>query len=206
MKNFCFFLLSLVSCVLLAQDEVSSVDEMTVRQVNEKLSVVEADQAGNGKTDMRHYEKTRLGFVNIRRIMAAIPQVAFIGEDLDKEFAERKKQLNDVKSQLLSMENKLKRLYRGDEYFALEKQIIAKRRDMLRLEESFRDDYSVRRNEELAKLQRLIVDDIVALAKEYDFDVILNDTGVIYVSEKVDLTSVVIRRLKDRAEMEHKSS
>lgn len=154
------------------------------------------------EVDIRRYEDLRFGFVNIRRIMGNIPQVGRIGRQLDEEFSDRQREQQRLSEEVAQLEATLRRTPRGDEYFFIEKQVIAKKRDMVRSEEAFRDDYSVRRNEELAKLQRLIVDEIVALAKQYDFDVILNDTGVIYVSEKADLTSSVIRRLLQRAEEE----
>lgn len=80
--------------------------------------------------------------------------------------------------------------------------MIAKRRDVARRDASFRDSFSVRRNEELAKLQKMIADEIIALAKADGYDVILNDTGVFYVSERADLSAVVIERLKNKAKTE----
>ena len=39
------------------------------------------------------------------------------------------------------------------------------------------------------------MDEIILMAKEKGFDVILNDSGVLFVSEKADLTQDVIKRL-----------
>lgn len=64
--------------------------------------------------------------------------------------------------------------------------MIAKRREVARQEAAFRDAHSVRRNEEMAKLQTVVADEIVRFAKEEGFDIILNDIGVVYVSEEAD--------------------
>lgn len=140
-----------------------------------------------------------LGFVNLRRIMVSIPQLVSMRARLDSEFAEQKTALDKQADTLQQLEDQLSQMPRGDAYSALEKQVIAKRRSFARANSSFRDAYSVRRNEELATLQQLVVDEIVALAKEQGYDIILNDTGVIYVSPHADLTNQVIERLKQRA-------
>lgn len=140
-----------------------------------------------------------LGFVNLRRVMASIPQLSSLRSRLDSEFAQQKATLDQQANQIQSLENKLAQMPRGDEYSALEKQLISERRKITRLETAFRDAYSVRRNEELATLQQQVMDEIVGLAKDEGYDVILNDTGVIYVSGQADLTLMVIERLQKSA-------
>jgi outer membrane protein len=53
----------------------------------------------------------------------------------------------------------------------------------------------MRRNEELAKLQRRIIEVIQQLAKDEKFDLIVSD-GVVYASDQVDITGKVIERLQ----------
>ena len=52
----------------------------------------------------------------------------------------------------------------------------------------------------MAKLQKMIGDEIINLAKEARYDIILNDIGVFYVSERADLSPQVITRLQRKAE------
>lgn len=141
-------------------------------------------------------EVLQLGFVNLRRVMASIPQLEILRARLDGEFAQQKAELDRQSDEIQALDDQLADMPRGEDYSELEKQVIAKRRTFARINASFRDAYSVRRNEELATLQQLVVDEIVNLAKEYGYDVILNDTGVIYVSAEADLTSIVIERLQ----------
>lgn len=141
-------------------------------------------------------QSLRIGFINFRRIMTSIPQLNAVSSLLEAEFSAQQKALTAKQEEVAQMERELATLERGEAYSDFEKQVIAKRREWLREDAAYRDAYSVRRNEELAKLQRIVVDEIVALAKALDFDIILNDTGVIYVSEEADLTSAVIERLR----------
>ena len=143
-------------------------------------------------------EALQLGFVNLRRVMASIPQLTILRARLDGEFAQQKAELDRQSDEIQRIENQLAEMPRGDEYSELEKQVIAKRRTFARINASFRDAYSVRRNEELATLQQQVVDEIVSLAKDEGYDVILNDTGVIYVSADADLTLAVVERLQQQ--------
>ena len=98
------------------------------------------------------------------------------------------------------MERQLETLQHGDSYNDYERQVINKRRDVARRDSDYRDNINVRRNEEMAKLQKMIGDEIINLAKEANYDIILNDIGVFYVSERADLSPQVITRLQRKAE------
>ncbi len=142
----------------------------------------------------------RIGFVNFRRIMAAAPQREEINERLEREFGVERDALLQAQSELRSMERQLETLQHSDNYNDYERQVINKRRDVARRDSDYRDNINVRRNEEMAKLQKMIGDEIINLAKEARYDIILNDIGVFYVSERADLSPQVITRLQRKAE------
>ena len=142
----------------------------------------------------------RIGFVNFRRIMAAAPQRDEVNERLEREFGVERDALLQAQSELRDMERRLETIRHGDAYNELERQVINKRRDVSRRDSDYRDNINVRRNEEMAKLQKMIGDEIINLAKEARYDIILNDIGVFYVSERADLSPQVITRLQRKAE------
>ena len=141
----------------------------------------------------------RIGFVNFRRIMAAAPQRDEINERLEREFGVERDALLQAQSELRDMERRLETTRHGDAYNELERQVINKRRDVSRRDSDYRDNINVRRNEEMAKLQKMIGDEILTHAKEAGYDIILNDIGVFYVSERADLSPLIIRRLQNKA-------
>ena len=141
----------------------------------------------------------RIGFVNFRRIMAAAPQRDEINERLEREFGVERDALLQAQSELRDMERQLETIRHGDAYNELERQVINKRRDVSRRDSDYRDNINVRRNEEMAKLQKMIGDEILSHAKEAGYDVILNDIGVFYVSERADLSPLIIKRLQNKA-------
>ena len=154
----------------------------------------------NDKTTAVDPADLRIGFVNFRRIMAAAPQREEINERLEREFGVERDALLQAQSELRSMERQLETLQHGDAYNDYERQVINKRRDVARRDSDYRDNINVRRNEEMAKLQKMIGDEIINLAKEANYDIILNDIGVFYVSERADLSPQVITRLQRKAE------
>ena len=66
---------------------------------------------------------------------------------------------------------------------------------MRRLYDELREDLNIRRNEELGRFQRRISETVQELAKAQKFDLILID-GVMFVSDKVDITNQVLDRLQ----------
>ena len=161
---------------------------------------VPAANKTNDKTAAVDPADLRIGFVNFRRIMAAAPQREEINERLEREFGVERDALLQAQSELRSMERQLETLQHGDAYNDYERQVINKRRDVARRDSDYRDNINVRRNEEMAKLQKMIGDEIINLAKEARYDIILNDIGVFYVSERADLSPQVITRLQRKAE------
>jgi outer membrane protein len=78
----------------------------------------------------------------------------------------------------------------------LERDIINLKRDMRRDQDAFREDLNLRRNEEFSKLQQQVSEVIVKLARDKKYDLILTD-GVIYASDKVDITTQVLDLLRE---------
>ena len=82
-----------------------------------------------------------------------------------------------------------------DEAQKLQRDIMTRRRDLKRDQDEFRDDVNLRRNEEFGKIQKKIIQTIQEVAKAQGYDLVLGD-GVIYASDKVDITNLVIDKLK----------
>lgn len=143
----------------------------------------------------------KIGAVNPARISAEAPQADLARERLEREFAPRDQELAALKKDLRALEERLQRdgaILSDTERRELERDILAQQRDIRRAQDEFREDFNIRRNEELAKLQRRIVETIHVYAKENNFDLIVSD-GVIYASDRVDITDQIIKRLDQGA-------
>jgi len=142
--------------------------------------------------------ETRIGFVDTVKLMEAAPQAKSAQSKIESEFAPREKELVALQREIKKLEDDLTRdgtVMSESERAKLERKILSKRRDMKRTQDEFRDDLNIRRNEVLAKLQKDMYQAVVTLAKEQKFDLILSQ-GVVYSSDKVDITDSVLKKLK----------
>lgn len=143
----------------------------------------------------------KIGFVNAARVSMDAPQSDVAREKLEKEFQPRDQELGAVQKEIKGLEEKLARdgaVMKESERSRLEREVVSRKRELRRMQDEFREDFNLRRNEELAKLQRRILEVIQQLAKEEKFDLIVSD-GVVYASDQVDITAKVIERLKQDA-------
>ncbi len=80
----------------------------------------------------------------------------------------------------------------------LQKQVGDKQRELAKKQQQLQDDFNVRRNQALGKLQTLIVSMVAKVSKEKELDIVLNNTGVIYVSSRIDITPDVFKYLSEQ--------
>ena len=123
-------------------------------------------------------------------------------ERIEKEFAPRDRALLAQQKELRALEDQLVRdggVMTEDQRVKLEQDIRSRRREMRRTQEEFREELNLRRNQELSKLQRRVIEVIQELAKVESYDLVVTD-GVVYASERVDITAKVVGRLKETTE------
>lgn len=148
------------------------------------------------------YADLKIGFVNIPAVLEKAPQAEKAKKRLEQEFSPRDKQLVAQQKEIQSMDERMAKdaAVMGESARSnLEKDILNKKRDAKRAQQEFSEDFNARRNEELGKLQRRIVEAIREIAKDQNFDLLLTD-GVIYASEKIDVTSQVQQKLSTMPE------
>lgn len=150
--------------------------------------------------------EARVGFVNTPRILEQAPQAKVARERLEQEFAPRDSELATAQKTLKAQEEKLARdgaIMSEDERRKLEREVLTQQRDLKRAREAFTEDLNLRRNEEFSRMQREVGDAIVAIAKQDGYDLIF-ETGVVYASERVDLTERVLGLLRQQFESQSK--
>ena len=143
-------------------------------------------------------EPPRIAYVNIPQILEQAPQADAVREVLNQEFAARDIDLAAGDRKLELLKGRLERdaaVLGEEERRKLERELLSHEREMKRSHEEYNEDRNIRKNEELAKMQREIRLSIVTLAKELGYDLVL-ESGVMYASDRVDITNVVILRLK----------
>ena len=147
-------------------------------------------------------QEIKVGFVNVPRVMEAAPQAIAARARIDDEFAPRDRELVLLQRELNEQEDHLVKnsaIMSASERTKLEEEVRRLRRELRRSQEEFREDLNLRRSHELSKLQRNITEVIQALARADSYDIILTD-GVVFAGERVDITELVIDRLRVESE------
>jgi len=142
--------------------------------------------------------ETKIGFVNMTRIEEEAPQLDALRKKFEHEFSPREKELLTGQRDLKKLEDQIERdgaTMSDTQRAKIERDILARRRDIKRTTDEFREDLTIRRNEELASLNRQVGDVIRDLARAEKFDLILT-AGVVYASDRVDVTGRVLEQLK----------
>jgi outer membrane protein len=143
------------------------------------------------------YADLKIGFVNIPAVLEKAPQAEKAKKRLEAKFSPRDKQLVSQQKEIQTLEERMTRdssVMSDSERSNLERNILTKKRDAKRSQQEFSEDFNASRNEELGKLQRRIVEAIREIAKDQNFDLLLTD-GVIYASDKIDVTAQVQQKL-----------
>ena len=143
----------------------------------------------------------KIGFVNTARVLKEAPQARKVEERLKAEFEPREAQLKEKRQEILAIEDLIKNdttLIAKDRR-KLEREIRLKVSQLKFLEQEFREDQNLRRNEEIRELQKVISKVLKAQGDSGEFDLILTE-GVSYVSDQIDITTQTIEMLKQISE------
>ena len=142
--------------------------------------------------------RTKIGFVNPVRLLELSPQGENALRSLEEEFRPRDQELIDLREKVVALEvdlDKNRLVLQASEIREKQRAIDSIKRKLKRDQQEAREDYNIRRNEELAKLQRLVREMIVTIANEEGFDLIVEQA--VYVNNRIDLTERVLQRLRE---------
>ncbi|MDH5633676.1 MAG: OmpH family outer membrane protein [Gammaproteobacteria bacterium] len=143
-------------------------------------------------------QNLKLAYVNFVKVIERAPQAEAALKKLEAEFSPRDKSIVDLQNQIKESEDKLEKdalVLKSAERRSVERDILKMKRDLRRITQEFREDYNLRRNEELASLQKMVSRVIEEIARQEKYDLIVHE-GTLYASKRVDITEKVLDRLK----------
>ena len=142
---------------------------------------------------------TKVGFVNIERLLRDSVPATRASKKLEKEISAREldiqKQLKQFKELQALLEKDNVTMSEADRRNK-ERDLANLNRDLQRAQREAREDYNNRQNEERVIFQERVNKVIHDMAEREKFDVILFDA--IYVSPRIDITDKVLRHLADK--------
>lgn len=143
-------------------------------------------------------QEIKIAAVNAVRVLENSPQADAARNKIEQEFAPRDRKLVEDQRRIKELEDRLMQdgaIMSETERNNLERQIVSMRRELKRNQDEFRDDLTFRRNEEFGRIQKSILDAIQKVAIDKGYDIVLGE-GVIYASNRVDISEQVIEYLK----------
>jgi outer membrane protein len=142
----------------------------------------------------------KMGVVNFQKLLEEAPQTKTAMQALENEFAPRRRELLTMQNDLKARDEKLQKegavMSEADRAKA-EKTLRDQQREFSRKAGEFQDDASTRRNEEIGKVQRYLVSEILSYANAQGFDLVLGD-GVFFAKGPLDITANVLAVLQTK--------
>jgi outer membrane protein len=149
--------------------------------------------AGQASADIK------IGYVNFQKLLEDAPQTKAAMQGLENEFGPRRRELLTMQNDLKAKDEKLQKegaVMAENDRANAEKALRDQQREFSRKAGEFQDDASSRKNEELAKVQRYLVQEIQTYANAQGFDLVLGE--VFYAKQPLDITANVLQVLQSK--------
>ena len=143
-------------------------------------------------------QEVKVGVVNAATLMEQAPQARVAMEALDEEFRPRQREIVAKQTEFQELSERVQRdlaVMGETERRNAEKDLRDLQREVTRLQNEFREDLNLRRNEELGLLQRSLVKEVQDYAQAAGYDLVVGE-GVLFASPAVDITENVLRAME----------
>jgi len=156
--------------------------------------------AGSAQLLAAQAAPSKIGVVNVQVLLQESPQARAATTALQSEMGPQQREIETLRQSLVSREDKLNK----DSATMTSAQVSAAQRelrdgyiDLQAKQEKFEDRLTARRNEEMMKLNRVVLEEVQKYAQANGFDLILAD-GVLYATQALDITAPVLQGLQGR--------
>jgi outer membrane protein len=148
-----------------------------------------------------HAAELKIGYINFGRLLEESPQARAAQQSLEGEFLPRQR---EVAAQQKSLEEKRDRIKREAAVMSEADRIKAERevRDLelnvTRRFNELQEDLNLRRNEEVGRMQRALLQEVQSYARANGFQLVVSE-GVLFAAEGMDITPQVVAALKAKS-------
>ncbi|HPF25309.1 MAG TPA: OmpH family outer membrane protein [Steroidobacteraceae bacterium] len=145
-------------------------------------------------------QQVKVGVVDYGRLMEESPQAKAVADAIRAEFSPKNAQLQQEQAALKAREEKLQKdaaTMTAEQRSKAEKDLRDGVRELARKQSEAQDDFNARRQEEMTRLQRTLIEEVRTYAKAQNYDVVIAE-GVIYATPAVDITPAILTALQAR--------
>jgi outer membrane protein len=144
------------------------------------------------------WAELKIGVVDYGRLVEESPQAKSALDSIRTEFTPRQRDLQNQQASLKTKEDKLQKdgaTMSPDQRANAEKDLRDGVRELQRKQSEVQDDFNARRNEEMSRLQKTLIEQVRIYAKAQNFDLVIAD-GVIYTTPTIDITPAILAQLQ----------
>ena len=142
-----------------------------------------------------------VAFVQAPRLLNESPQIAELKRQVREDFAPREQRLEEMQAQISMLQQQLDRegtVMALSEQRRLRHDISTRQLKYKHARDEINQDRQLRYNEEEERIARVIREVIEQVAQDEKIDIVLQ-SGVLWVSPKVDITDKILSRLQQLA-------
>jgi outer membrane protein len=143
----------------------------------------------------------KFAVVDYGKLMEEAPQAKAVSDALRNEFTPRQRDLQAQQASVKAKEDRLQKdaaTMTQDQRARADKELRDGARDFARKQQELQDDFNARKNEEMSRLQRTLIEEVRTYAKAQGFDLVFAD-GVIYSTPTLDITPAILTALQSHA-------
>ena len=143
--------------------------------------------------------ESKIAIVDFQKLGEESPQGKAVAESMRAEFAPRQRTLEAQQQSLKAKSDKLQKdgaTMSEDQRNRAEKELRDAARDFERARGEFQDDVSARRNEEMSRLQRMLIDEVRSYAKTQGYDLVLSAEVVVFAGQTYDITPAILSAMQ----------
>jgi outer membrane protein len=171
------------------------------RSISSRLAVWVVAAAG-ALAALPAWAEVKLAVVDFQRLAQESPQGKAVMDAMRAEFAPRERTLQAQMQSLKARQDKLQKdaaTMTDEQRVRAEKELRDGERDFERARGELQDDVTARRNEEMSRLQRTLVEEVRSYAKAQNYDVVVSSETVLYATTNYDITPGVLAALQAHA-------
>lgn len=146
------------------------------------------------------WAEMKIAVVDYGKLMEESPQAKAVSDALKNEFTPRQRDLQAQQASVKSKEDHLQKdgaTMTQDQRARADKELRDGAREFSRKQSELQDDFNARKNEEMSRLQRILIEEVRTYAKAQGFDLVIAD-GVIYSTPTLDITPAILTALQAR--------
>ncbi|HET7688077.1 MAG TPA: OmpH family outer membrane protein [Candidatus Macondimonas sp.] len=142
----------------------------------------------------------KIGVIDLQQLLREAPQARALRESLEADLEQRKRTLAREETNFTQKQEGFDREAQSlapERREQLERELLAAQRELIRKRRQFEEELQARRMEGLREIDRSVTRVIHDLAEREGYDLILSE-GVLYASQRMDITAQVIRELQGK--------